>query len=323
MSVDSVRDGKTAGGPGRYTNTGHGTGGVALADPQAYGGGAGCWVIAGTWPPPGGSCSPSSMALRVGTPSPLVLCGGSSSSVALCVGSPSPMALRVGTPSLVALCAGSPSLVALCAGSPSLVALCAGSTSPSCLCVGTGLGCRSTSSCSVASACFGRCVPGRVLLRSVRVSFSVSRHSLVSLCSLKRIFRYPLFTADCVRVFSRFVGPWGLEVEPSMVSVTSPSEPVSIGVRASWLGFVGGLFPRFCLTFVSVLGFPHVLSPVWVALSGSCPGSISTLSPTWQFFCSVTRWSFVVRWGALTCGCLRWPACWLPCNSLHAVMGYG
>ena len=27
-----------------------------------------------------------------------------------------------------------------------------------------------------------------------------------------------------------------------MVSVTSPSEPVSIGVRASWLGFVGG-FP--------------------------------------------------------------------------------
>ena len=69
-----------------------------------------------------------------------------------------------------------------------------------------------------------------------------------------------------------------------MVSVTSPSEPVSIGVRASWLGFVGGLFPRFCLTFVSVLGFPHVLSPVWVALSGSCPGSISTLIPTWQFF---------------------------------------
>ena len=52
----------------------------------------------------------------------------------------------------VALCAGSPSLVALCVGSPSLVALCAGSTSPSCLCVGTGLGCRSTSSCSVASA---------------------------------------------------------------------------------------------------------------------------------------------------------------------------
>ena len=56
----------------------------------------------------------------------------------------------------------------------------------------------------------GRCVPGRVLLRSVRVSFSVSRHSLVSLCSLKRIFRYPLFTADRVRVFSRFVGPWSL-----------------------------------------------------------------------------------------------------------------
>ena len=69
-----------------------------------------------------------------------------------------------------------------------------------------------------------------------------------------------------------------------MVSVTSPSEQVSIGVRASWLGFVGGLFPRFCLTFVSVLGFPHVLSPVWVALSGSCPGSISTLIPTWLFF---------------------------------------
>ena len=100
--------------------------------------------------PQAGSCSPSSMALRVGTPSPWCLC--------------------------------------------------AGSTSPSCLCVGTGLGCRSTSSGSVASACCWKVCsrPG------------VSRHSLVFLCSLKRIFRYPLFTADRVRVFSRFVGPWGL-----------------------------------------------------------------------------------------------------------------
>ena len=39
-----------------------------------------------------------------------------------------------------------------------------------------------------------------------------------------------------------------------MVSVTSPSEPVSIGVRASWLGFVGGFFPRLSHV-VSVLGF--------------------------------------------------------------------
>ena len=150
--VDGVRVGKPPGARGGIQILGMVRGEWPWLAPQAYGGGAGCWVIAGTWPPPGGSCSPSSMALRVGTPSPLVLCGGSSSSVALCVGSPSPMALRVGTPSLVALCAGSPSL-ALCAGSPSLVALCAGSTSPSCLCVGTGLGCRSTSSCSVASAC--------------------------------------------------------------------------------------------------------------------------------------------------------------------------
>ena len=54
--MDGVRDGKTAGGPGRYTNTGHGRERLRLA-PQAYGGGAGCWVIAGTWPPPGGSSS--------------------------------------------------------------------------------------------------------------------------------------------------------------------------------------------------------------------------------------------------------------------------
>ena len=67
-----------------------------------------------------------------------------------------------------------------------------------------------------------------------------------------------------------------------MVSVTSPSEPVSIGVRASWLGFVGGFFPRLSHVRFGV-GFPHVLSPVWVALSGSCPCSISTLIPTWQF----------------------------------------
>ena len=222
---------------------------------------------------------------------------GSSSSVALCVGSPSPMALRVGTPSPWCLGAGSPSLVVLCAGSPSLVALCAGSTSPSCLCVGTGLCCRSTSSCSVASACcWTVCSRPGVASFCEGLFFCVATQSCVSLCSLKRIFRFPLFTADQSGCSHALLVRGAFEVEPSMVSVTSPSEPVSIGVRASWLGFVGGLFPRFCLTSVSVLGFPRVLSPVWVALSGSCLGSISTLIPTWQFFCSVIRWSFVVRW---------------------------
>ena len=55
-----------------------------------------------------------------------------------------------------------------------------------------------------------------------------------SLCVLKRSSR-----SHALLVRGAF------EVEPSMVSVTSPSEPVSIGVCASWLGFVGGLFPRF------------------------------------------------------------------------------
>ena len=48
--VDGVRDGKPPGGPGRYTNTGHGTGGEASAGPQGVWGGSGllghCWHLA-------------------------------------------------------------------------------------------------------------------------------------------------------------------------------------------------------------------------------------------------------------------------------------
>ena len=101
------------------------------------------------------------------------------------------------------------------------------------------------------------------------------------------------------------------------VSVTSPSEPVSIGVRASWLGSVGGVRAR---------GFVSRSFLCWGFLASfhlcglPCLVHVPVLTPTWQFLCSVIRWSFVVRWGALTCGCLRWPVCWLPCNSLHAVM---
>ena len=107
MSVDSVRDGKTAGGPGRYTNTGHGTGGVASAGPPGVRGGAGCWVIAGTWPPPGVSvasrlllvcsCSPGSLPLLFPVSSRLplqsrgFLNAASSASSLLCVSSRLPL----------------------------------------------------------------------------------------------------------------------------------------------------------------------------------------------------------------------------------------
>ena len=52
MSVDSVRDGKTAGGPGRFSNTGHGTGRVASAGPPGVRGRSGLlghyWHLAST-----------------------------------------------------------------------------------------------------------------------------------------------------------------------------------------------------------------------------------------------------------------------------------
>ena len=67
---------QTAGGPGRYTNTGHGTGGSGFCwPPRAWEE----WVALSLLAPgltPGSSCSRSSTALRVGTPPPLVLCGG-------------------------------------------------------------------------------------------------------------------------------------------------------------------------------------------------------------------------------------------------------
>ena len=55
--------------------SGHGYGGSGFRlAPQAYGGGAGCWVFAGTWPPPGGSRT--RVLLRVCSPSPMALCEG-------------------------------------------------------------------------------------------------------------------------------------------------------------------------------------------------------------------------------------------------------
>ena len=54
--VDGVRDGKPPGARGGIQILGMVRGEWLRLAPQAYGGEAGCWVIAGTWPPPGGSC---------------------------------------------------------------------------------------------------------------------------------------------------------------------------------------------------------------------------------------------------------------------------
>ena len=68
---------QTAGGPGGIQTLCMVRREWLLLVPQAFGEekGAGCWVIAGTWPLPDGSCSPSSTALRVSTPSPSIQCG--------------------------------------------------------------------------------------------------------------------------------------------------------------------------------------------------------------------------------------------------------
>ena len=42
---------------------------LRLAPPRRMGGGAGCWVIAGTWPPPAGSSSSRWRLLHVSSPS--------------------------------------------------------------------------------------------------------------------------------------------------------------------------------------------------------------------------------------------------------------
>ena len=72
--VDGVRDGKPLGASGRYTNTGRGMGEVASAGPPGVRGGrAGCWVIAGTWPPPGVSLAPRSLSVCSCSPGSLPL----------------------------------------------------------------------------------------------------------------------------------------------------------------------------------------------------------------------------------------------------------
>ena len=50
--VDGVRDGKPPGARGGIQILGMVRGEWLRLAPQAYGRGAGCWVIAGTWPPP-------------------------------------------------------------------------------------------------------------------------------------------------------------------------------------------------------------------------------------------------------------------------------
>ena len=75
------------------------------------------------------------------------------------------------------------------------------------------------------------------------------------------------------RVFSRFVGPWGLVVwsHPS-IDLQLPRCLLHRLLNQCRLVFVllgfGFLScPWSCLTLFLVLGFPRVLSPVWVALS--------------------------------------------------------
>ena len=146
---------QTAGGPGGTQILGMVRGEWLLLPPRRTGGSG---LL-------GHCCHLAPQAVRVrGTPSLLVLYGSSSSSVALRAGSSSPLCL--------------------CVGSPSRVALCAGSTSPSCLCVGAGLGVAQLLWVPWLLCVVGRCVPGRVLLRSLRgLFFCVATQSCVSLQS--------------------------------------------------------------------------------------------------------------------------------------------
>ena len=63
--MDGVRDGKPPGARGGVQILGIVRGKWLRLAPQAYGGRAGCWVVAGTWPHPGGSCSAFSSAPRL------------------------------------------------------------------------------------------------------------------------------------------------------------------------------------------------------------------------------------------------------------------
>ena len=62
--VDGIRDGKPPGARGGIQILGMVWEEWHWLAPQAYGGGAGCWVIAGTWPPPG-RVSGSQVVVRV------------------------------------------------------------------------------------------------------------------------------------------------------------------------------------------------------------------------------------------------------------------
>ena len=175
------------GGPERYTNTGHGTGGVASVGPPGVRGGE---RVAGSLLAPG-----LPQAVRVLLR--LWLCEWVLLRLWCCARVP----LRRWHCAWVLLRLWLFAWVLLRLGAWARVLLrwwlCAGSTSPSCLCVGTGLGCRSTSSCSVASACcWTVCSRPGVASFCEGLFFCVATQSCVSLCSLKRIFRFPLFTAD-------------------------------------------------------------------------------------------------------------------------------
>ena len=108
--VEGVRDGKPPGARGGIQILGMVRGEWLRLAPQAYGGGAGCWVIAGTWPPPGVSvasrlllvcsCSPGSLPLlfpvssRLPLQSRWFLNAASSASSLLCVSSRLPLQSR-------------------------------------------------------------------------------------------------------------------------------------------------------------------------------------------------------------------------------------
>ena len=72
--VDGVRDGKPPGARGGFQILGMVRGDWLRLAPQACAeGGAGCWVIAGTWPPPGVSLAPRSLSVCSCSPGSLPL----------------------------------------------------------------------------------------------------------------------------------------------------------------------------------------------------------------------------------------------------------
>ena len=71
--MDGVRDGQPPGARGGIQILGMVREEWLRLAPQAYGRGAGCWVIAGTWPPPGVSLAPRSLSVCSCSPGSLPL----------------------------------------------------------------------------------------------------------------------------------------------------------------------------------------------------------------------------------------------------------